>query len=144
MATYSSKEMPFNRSAAEAYKLLSNPENLRDLLDKAPLDQIPADKRDMLDKVKITSETISFPAGPVGELTLRKSDCIEPELINFVAENSPVPLSMKLHIRSTGSESCELKVEIDVQIPAMLKPMIGGTLQKMVDDTAGMFGKLGF
>ncbi len=142
MATYSSKEIPFGRSAAEAYKLLSNLENLSDLLAKAPMDQIPADKRDVFDKVRITSDTISFPAGPVGELTLRKADCIEPSLINLVAENSPVPLSMKLHIRPAGAESSELKVEIDVQIPAMLKPMIGGTLQKMVDDTAGMFGKL--
>ena len=57
----------------------------------------------------------------------------EPSLIKLAAGNSPVPLTLTLHISPETDASCSAKVDIDIDLPPMLKPMVGGHIQKMAD-----------
>ena len=68
----------------------------------------------------------------MGALTFRVSEKVEPSLIRLTGEGSPVPLTLSMHIIPDGP-TCKAKAEIDIAIPAMLKPMVGGHIQKMAD-----------
>ncbi|MDE6578239.1 MAG: hypothetical protein K2J82_06390 [Muribaculaceae bacterium] len=133
MATYKSQETPLQASAEAVFSKLSNLENLRSLLEKVPADKIPEDKKAMFDSISITPDSITVPGGPVGALTFRISEKIEPTLIALSGEGSPVPLSLAMHISPVSEAECKAQVVIDIEIPAMLKPMIGGHIQKMAD-----------
>ncbi len=144
MAVYKSNEVALTASAEKVFSKLSNLEGLGEILKNVPDSMIPDDKRQMLEQITVTNDSISFPAGPVGALTLRVVEKIAPSLIRLEGENSPVPLSMSMHIYPTGEDTSDGQVEIDIKIPALLKPMIGGTMQKMVDEFSQVLRSIPF
>lgn len=133
MATYNSEDVLLQTPAEAVFSKLSNLENLRSLLEKVPADKIPADKMEMFNSITITPDAITVPGGPVGALTFRVKEKVEPSLIRLVGEGSPVPLSLAMHISPDSETTSKAKVVIDIDIPAMLKPMVGGHIQKMAD-----------
>lgn len=133
MALYNSGEVRLGASAEKVYSKLSDLENLRSLLENVPVDKIPEDKRGLFESIVLTSDSISVPAGPVGALTFRVKEKREPSYIRLDAENSPMPMSLAMNLTPDGADACLAKVDIDIAIPPMLKPMIGGQLQKMAD-----------
>ena len=144
MAEYKSEETPIKASAEAVFRKLSNLEGLKELLSKVPQEQIPDDQRDLFNQVHITSDTIAFPAGPVGELTLRLSETVDPTYIRLDGVGAPVPMALMLHIHPATEVSCSVQVVIDLQIPAMLKPMVSGPLNKMVSQFAFMLRNIPF
>ena len=144
MAEYKSEETPIKASAEAVYRKLSNLEGLKELLERVPEDQVPADQRDLFNQVKITPDTISFPAGPVGDLTLQLTETVEPTFIKLEGVGAPVPMALMLHIHPSTEVSCSVQVVIDLKIPAMLKPMVSGPLNKMVSQFAEMMRNLPF
>ena len=142
MSTYKSEKIKLAYSAKTVYDRLSNLESLKDILVNVPAEHIPADKREMLDKIKVSSDTISFPGGPVGDITLKVVEKVEPSLIRLEGVGTPVPMNLSLHVVSLTPDSCEAYVEIDVKIPALLKPMVSGPLQQMADQFGQMLRQL--
>ncbi len=144
MAEYKSVETPIKASAEAVYRKLSNLEGLKELLSRVPEDQVPADQRDLFNQIQITPDTISFPAGPVGNLALQLTETVEPTFIKLEGIGTPVPMALMLHIHPSTEISCSVQVEIDLQIPAMLKPMVSGPINKMVSQFAEMLRNLPF
>lgn len=144
MATYKSEEVALTRQAEEIWHKLSNLENLRGLIGRVPRESIPDDKREMLEKIEITPDTITVPGGPVGAVVLRMSEKEEPTLIKLKGEGTPVEMSVAMHIRPTGTESCEAQVVIDLAIPALLKPMVNGPLTQMAQQLGQVVRALQF
>lgn len=144
MATYKSEKIGISYPAETVYSKLSNLEGLSSLLSDLPADRIPDDKKEMLENVKVTADTISFPAGPVGNLTLKVTEKVEPTLIRLEGQSTPVPMSLSLHVLPLTSDTCETYVEIELQIPAMLKPMVNGPLQQMADQFGQMLRQMPF
>ncbi|MCM1368907.1 MAG: SRPBCC family protein [Candidatus Amulumruptor caecigallinarius] len=142
MAVYKSDVVGMMAPAEKVFDKLSNLEGLGEMLRNVPQGSVPADKAALLDQIRITTDTVSFPAGPAGEITLRLAERVRPSLIRLEGDGTPVPLSMTLHIAPTQPELCDVFVEIDIQIPAMLKPMVNGPLQKMADQFAQMLRQL--
>lgn len=128
--------------AETVFGRLSNLEGLAGMLKNVPTDSIPADQLSLLEQVKVTPETITFPGGPVGDVTLRLVETVPPTLIRLEGEGTPVAMGLILHIMPLGEDTCETYVEIDIQIPAMLKPMVNGPLQKMADQFAMMLRQM--
>lgn len=144
MTTIKSDKTLINAPAEVVYSKLSNLENLKDLLEKVPTDKVPEDKREMLENLKITSDSIEIPGGPAGVITLKVKDKLEPSLIRMEGEGTPIPLSMQLEIEPKTSESCEVQVSLSLEIPAMLKPMISGPVKKIVEQFAQMLKAIPF
>lgn len=142
MAEFKSEETPINASAEKVFGKLSNLESLGEALRNVPEDQIPADQKDLFSQVAITSDTISFPAGPIGSLTLKMTQKVEPTLIRLDGVGSPVPMSLSLRIRPVTEVSSTAMAVIDLQIPAMLKPMVSGPLNKMMSQFADMLRRI--
>lgn len=144
MATYSSDTITLHKPAEVVYAKLSNLDSLKDLLAGAPTDQLDEEKRKMLEQITVTPDSITIPAGPVGQLTLRVAERREPTLLTMRGEGTPVPLSVAMHITPRGAEECEAQCVIDIQVPAMLKPMISGPMKKMSDQFAKMLRAISF
>lgn len=133
MAKYKSDEVLLKASAENVFNKLSDFESLKQLLDKVPEDQIPADKKEMFDSIKLTEDCIELPGGPVGTLKLRVVEKVAPSRIKLKGEGSPVPLSLELDIHPIDDNACRAVAQIDLEIPAMLRPMIAGPMQKMTE-----------
>lgn len=144
MTTVKSDRIQIAAPAERVYEKLTNLENLRPLLENVPRENIPEDKRELFDNLKITSDSITIPAGPVGEITLRMADCMPYSLIQLVGESAPVPMMMTLEIDEKDAEACEVQVGISLDIPVMLKPMVSGPLRKIVDQFAKVLGAINF
>ena len=138
MATYKSEVVSLAYPAETVFGKLSNLEGFGGILKNVPADKVPADQLARLGRVRVTPDTISFPAGPAGEVTLKVAETDAPNLIRMEGFGTPVPMSLTLHITPLTPETCESYVQIDIQIPAMLKPMVNGPLQKMPDQIAQM------
>lgn len=144
MAEFKSSPRGINASAEAVYDKLSNLTAFRDILANVPESAVPAEQREMLEKVKVTDDSISFPAGPVGEITMKVAQRLRPTLISMEGVGTPVAISMRLEIAPLSDSQCEAAVALDVAIPPMLKPMVGGTLQKMADQFADVIERLNY
>lgn len=144
MAEYKSEETLLLAPAEKVFKKLSNLEGLSEMLTNIPEEKVSDEHRQLLNDVKVTADTISFPAGPVGNLTLRLTRLVEPTLILLEAVDAPVPMSLALNIFPIDEVSCKAQVVIDLQIPAMLKPMVSGPLNKMTAQFAQMLRNIPF
>ena len=138
MAVYKSDKVALRVSAETAFDKLQSPGALRPLLEKVQPDQIPEDKRAMFEQLELTDDTITIPGGPMGSVTLRVTERQRPSRIVLSGEGIPVELSVRLDLEPTGESSCDAQVVISLGVPKMLEPMIGGTLQKVADQFAGV------
>lgn len=144
MTTIKSEKTLVHAPAEKVFDKLSNLDNLKPLLEQLPKDKIPEDKKDIFEKMTITSDTITIPAGPVANITLRITDRLPYSLIRLNGEGSPVPLAMQLEIESKGESMCEVQVVINIEIPAMLKPMVSGPLKKVADQFSQVLSAIPF
>lgn len=144
MALYSSNKVTINSSAASVYDKLTNLENLQTLLEKVPANQIPEDKRQMFENIKITPDTIEVPGGPMGNLIFRVTERKAPSMIKLNGEGIPIDMALILHISPLTDTTSEAKVDIDINLPAMLKPMVGGQIQKIANQFGDVLGAIPF
>ena len=128
--------------ASTVFEKYSDLEGLGELLKNVPEGYASADQMQMLSKIRVTSDTIVIPGGPVGEITLRVVERQAPTLIRLEGVGTPVPLGMSLHIVPLTPETCETYVQNDLQIPAIMKPMVNGPMQKMVDQFGQMMRQM--
>lgn len=144
MATYKSDEVPLKASASKVFSRLSDFDSLRELLEQVPADRIPADKKEMFDSIKLTADAIELPGGPVGSIRLRVVERTPDTRIRLQGEGTPVPLSLQLDIVPVDDNSCRASAKVDIEIPAMLRPMISGPMKKMTEQFAHVLRSLPF
>ena len=143
MATYKSEKTDINAPAEKVYRRFANPERIADILKNVPEDKITPEQKKQLEEIQLTPDSISLPGAPVGMLTLRITERVEPTLIRFTGEGSPIPMNLVMNITPLTDDSCETQVVLDIDIPAMLKPMINGPLTKMVNQFGTLMRQLG-
>ena len=90
MANFRSEEVNINAPAQRVFDKLSNLEALGGTLKNVPEDQIPADQRQMLEQITATHDSITFPGGPAGNITLRLSETVSPSLIRMTGEGHKI------------------------------------------------------
>ncbi|MDE6017861.1 MAG: hypothetical protein K2G85_03490 [Muribaculaceae bacterium] len=144
MATYKSDEVRLKASAESVFAKLGNFESLKELLAQVPADQIPADKKEMFDSIKLTDDSIELPGGPIGSLLLKVVERTAPSRITLKGEGTPVPLQLQLDLKPVDESSCLAQAVIDLEIPAMLRPMISGPMQKMTDQFGSVLRSIPF
>lgn len=142
MASYKSETVGLAYPAETVFTKLSNLNGLGEVIKNVPADKIPAEQLAMLEQVRVTDDTITFPGGPVGEITLRLVETVSPSLIRLEGYGTPVPMSLAMHITPLTPDTCEAYVDIDLKIPAMLRPMVNGPLQKMADQFGQMLRQM--
>ncbi len=97
------------------------------------LEELPKEARDKLGDVKFTDDAIVINTPPVGEIRFAVVERCEPSLLRLAAEQSPVPFEITIHLQGTPTDTTTVATELNVEIPAMLKPLVGGKLQEAAD-----------
>lgn len=143
MAEFKSQETTLFASAEAVYNKLSNLENFKSFLDKIPADKIPADKMEQFKSIEVTPDSIAFQGGPTGTVKFILVEKIEPSLIKLKAADIPLSLTLELHLKADG-DNCRQQTIINADIPAMLKPMVAGPLQKVVDQFGSVLSAIPF
>ena len=108
------------------------------------LDQLPEDLRARMGSVKFGEDSITIEATPMGEIKFRVTERIPSERVTLAAEQSPVPLTLSVVTRGNiaDSNATDLQTVIEVDIPPMLKPLVGGKLQQAADMFTDMLQKM--
>ncbi|MDE5744958.1 MAG: hypothetical protein K2H84_04770 [Paramuribaculum sp.] len=133
MATYSSKPATIGKPIEEVYERISNIGAYQQ-----KLDSLPSEVKEKIGDVRFEDDAIVITAAPVGEIRFAVKERVSPSKVTLAAEQSPVPLKLSVKLEPEGDSSTKATSVIDVEIPAMLKPMIGGKMQEAADK----FGEL--
>lgn len=128
MATYKGKPVTVNKPAAEAFAKISDIGAYQ-----ARLDALPEEIRAKLGDVRFTDDAIIINTAPVGEICFRVVERKEPELLRMEAEQSPVPFGISIRLAAADEATTTVATELNVDIPPMLRPMVGGKLQEAAD-----------
>lgn len=145
MATeYKSAPVTLNAPIERVYSRFSNLENLKALIDNAPTDRIPADKLEQLKNMEVTPDSITIQGGPTGAVTMRVTERVEPTLIALRPDGLPLDLNMQLRFSAESENTTSAVAAIEANIPMMLRPMVKGPLQQVVDQFATMMASIPF
>ncbi len=137
MSKYSGKPATIHRSAADLFDKFADLTVLEERIK-----ELPAEAREKLQNVNFTTDTISFEAPAVGVMTLKVTERVPNNLIKFEAQNSPIPFGIDFHIKTISEDKSEVSTEFNVDVPLMLRPLIGNKLQEAADkfsETMGTF-----
>lgn len=150
MAKYESqiKQVPFSQSAV--YAKLSDLTNLaviKERIDDPNVQaKIPADKieevRNAVNQMEFTTDTVSAPAGPIGNIAVQIVDREPEKCVKFTSTNSPVSFKLWVQMLPTGDTTSKLKVTIDADLNFFMKQMVGSHLEKGVDKFADMLAMI--
>ena len=135
MAKYSSKSVTINRSAEAIAEQFSDFRKLQ-----GALDNLTPEEKAKVGAVSFTEDSIKISTQQVGDIVFKVSKRT-PEAICLQAEKSPVPMNLILEMKPVDAESTELTGVIDVDIPVMLRPLVGPTLQKAADQFGSLFAR---
>lgn len=97
------------------------------------LEQLPQEQLALIGEVKFSDNSVSINAPQVGEIRFDIVERIEPVRIVFAAANMPVAMSLAVDLHPTDAEHTDVTSTIDVEIPAMLRPIVGGKMQEAAD-----------
>ena len=137
MAKYESKPVAVNQPVEVLFDRFSDIS-----LFKNRIDEIPAEQRANLGDVTFEEDAICLNTPQVGQLKFKVTERTAPGHIAFSAVGSPIPLSMIIDITAIDETSSSVVTAIDIEIPAMLRPIIGGKMQEAADRFGEMIGKL--
>ena len=136
MATYTSKPVVVGKPAAAVAASFSDLTRFQEVFE-----QMPAVERAKVGDVSFTADRIAIKTAQVGEIGFRVKERSAAKVV-FGAENSPVPMDIKIDLKELSEGECELTTSMEVDIPVFLRPMIGGAMQKAVDQFATLMQKM--
>ena len=122
MAVYQSEKIHVAAAPEAVYARLSDPSQLAG----------------QSDKVETTADSVSADLPMMGRLTLRVKERVSPERIQFEAENSPLPLTLTIHIApdaTDGGSTVQVALEAPLNpfMQAMVEKPVKQALEKMAD-----------
>lgn len=132
MATYKSNPVDLGQNVETVYNKLTDLNKLAGFIKNIPAESIPADKRELLDQITVTDESITIPGGPTGPVTLVKGDCNPVSKVTYIGQGTPVPVTLECDLVPTGADSCQAVVTADIKVPMMLKPMLNGPMNQLM------------
>ena len=137
MATYSSKPIEIPMQAESVYEKVSNLSGFQERIDN-----LPQDVKDKIGAVRFTEDSIIINAATVGDMVLSISEKGPGKRVAFTANGAPVPIVMSINLENIDNEKTLVTTCIDVEIPAMLKPLVGPKLQEAAEKFGDMIGNI--
>lgn len=133
MATYTGKPVTIGCQAADLFDRFSSMDTLQQ-----KIENLPDEVKQQLGEMRFEKDRLVIVTPQVGEIAFRVKERNAPSDVVFTAEGSPVPLDMTVNFTPLSDTSTEVVTRIDIDIPPMLRPMVGPHLQKAADK----FGEL--
>ncbi len=137
MAKYSGKPATIALPVQQVYERYSNLSGFEE-----KFNSLPEDQRSKIGEIAFEPDAITIKTPQVGEIKFQVVERIAPNKIVFGSPSSPVPMSLVLDLKEIDANTTEALTTIDVEIPAMLRPLIGGKLQEAADKFSEMMAQL--
>lgn len=136
MAKYKGRTVQIDRSADEIVEKFSDLSRFKD-----NLDALPEEERAKIGDIDFAPDSITLNTPQVGQIRFEVAER-SPRRIVMRAAGSPVPLTMGVDLEPKTADSTDVTTSVDVEIPMMLRPMVGPHLQKAVDQFSDLIAKL--
>ena len=140
METYKSDKVVIDYNIELIYSKLSNPAMFKEKMEQN-MDRIPDEAREHLDNLKFEEDGISINS-PMGAVKLSVSESVEPNLVKYVAESSPVPFGLTINLEAIDEEHTNAIAEINIELPMMIRAMVGGKLSEGAQKMGEVLAKL--
>lgn len=137
MSTYSGKAVTLPYSINDVYAKVSDLGQYREMVEA-----LPAEQRVKLQGVEFRGDAVKMNAPGVGELVFKITEHNAPTHVGLNAEGSPIPLKLTLDLADLGDSRTELIPKVNIDIPPMLRPFIGGKIQEAADKFGDIFTSL--
>lgn len=134
MSKYTGKSVTIPRPIGEIYAKVSDLSQYRELVE-----QVPAEQRSKLQGIEFGPDSVEMDAPSIGRMKFMISERVAPNRVVFSAQGAPVPLKISVDLKEEGSDKTAITPAIDIEIPAMLRPFIGGKLQEAADQFGSLF-----
>lgn len=131
MSEYKGKTVAVGRTGAEIADKFANLENFR-----PTLENLPAETREKLKGLELDKDSVSFDVNMVGRVKFRIKERT-PERVMMQSEGTPVPFVLRLDMKPKGENETEVTPVADLEIPFMLRAMVGPYVQKAMDQIGG-------
>jgi len=140
METYKSDKVIIDHNIDVVYSKLSDPRVFKEHIDKN-LDRLPEEAREHLQSVKFEDDGISVDS-PMGPLKLSVSESVAPSMVKYTAPSSPVPFGLTINLQAIDDTHTESVTEISIELPFMLKAMVGSKLTDGAKKLGELIAKL--
>lgn len=134
MAIYSGKQVTLPRPVNEIFDKISDLTQYRSMVE-----QLPEGMKSKLQGIEFEGDSVKMNVPAIGALTFRVTERKAPEHVGLEAIGAPVPLHLAIDLASAGENVTLLTPKIDIDIPMMLKPLVGGKLQEAADKFGDVF-----
>ena len=139
MSVYKGKSVTIPRPIGDIYAKIS------DLGQYQPMvDQLPDEQRARLQGVEFTADSVRMDAPGVGKLEFKISERKAPNHVGLTAAGSPVPLKLSVDLSEDGPGATVVTPNIDIDIPMMLRPMVGPKMQEAADKLGELVGNINY
>lgn len=133
---YKSQPARIPQSAQQVISRFDDLSRLQDLMA-----QLPQDRLSEIGDISFEPDAIIINTPQLGAITLKVIERSRDTVVMSPA-STPVPLRIIIHVAEVTPESCDLQVTVDVDIPPMLRPLIGGKMQQVADQMGQMIANL--
>lgn len=140
METYKSEKVIIDHNIDVVYSKLSDPRVFKEHIDNN-LDRLPEEAREHLQSVKFEDDGISVDS-PMGALKLSVSESVAPSMVKYTAQSSPVPFGLTINLQAIDESHTESITEINIELPFMLKAMVGSKLTDGANKLGQLIAKL--
>ena len=112
-----------NLSAAKLFEKAGNCQNLAQYMSEQVKD------------FSATENSCSFTVENIAKVTLKILDKTPSTFIRYIAENEKnIPLLLELKFNEVSENKTDIEVDLDIEIPFFLKPMLEKPLQRFVEE----------
>lgn len=135
MSTYTGKTVRVNVPASVIAEKFADLTAL-----SSAAENLPEDYRRRMGQMKFTQDSIIMSNAQFGQIVFKVT---EHSLSNVHMEcNEPMHMELSIHMQDAGEDATDVSTDVDIEIPAMLKPFIGPHMQKVADEMSSMMGNL--
>lgn len=128
------KVIPYSQESV--YGKLSDLSNLEAIKGSLPEDKVK--------DLSFDSDTLSFNAAPVGQLTLKIVEREPSKCIKLETTNSPLPFNLWIQLAPTTDQECKLKLTIGMELNPFMKAMVQKPLEEGLEKMAEMLAMINY
>ncbi len=136
MSKYTGKTITVNRSAQEIADRFADLSGLQGVVE-----QLPESERAKFGNIVFGQQSIAIETPQVGQIQFNVTERSTSK-IAFRAVGTPIPLDMDINLKAVSDDSTDMAAVIEVQLPAMLRPLIAPQMQKAVDMLTDVMAKI--
>lgn len=137
MAKYKSKPEEISMPINLLYEKLSDMRNFG-----TRINELPEDIKEKIGDVRFENDRFVISTPQVGEIAFAVVGGEAPNKIIYGTPDSPLPLEMAVNLKALNDATTEVYTSIEVEIPMMLRPMVGPKLQEAADKFGEMISNM--